>query len=193
MTTFPNLAGVATADLVEQIGTGKFAADPPTSVNELHRLFRLDPESGRLYWRVRTAKRTRIGDEAGALNKRTGYRHVRVAGRIIATHRVVYAMANGALPRLSIDHINGDRLDNRPCNLREATPWQQAANKAPQANNKSGAPGVQFQKASNKWMARIQHRRRQIYLGLFASIDDAKEFRDLAASMLFGEFIRSTR
>lgn len=193
MTTFPNLAGVATSDLVEQIGTGKYAADQIIPIAELHRLFRLDPESGRLYWRIRTAKRTRVGDEAGALNKHTGYRHVRVARRIIATHRVVYAMANGFWPRLSIDHINGDRLDNRPSNLREATPWQQAANKAPQANNKSGVPGIQFQKASGKWMARIQHRRRQIYLGLFASIDDAKEFRDLAASMLFGEFIRSTR
>lgn len=161
-------------------------------IDELQRLFRLDPETGRLYWRIRTAKRTRIGDEAGALNKHTGYRHVRVSGKIISTHRVVYAMTKGYWPMLSIDHINGDRLDNRACNLREALPWQQASNKGATNKNTSGTPGVTYHKRARKWMASIQHRRKAIYLGLFASLEDATEFRELAAAMVFGEFQRST-
>jgi len=188
MNTFPNLAGVATSDLVEQIGTGKYAAD----IEELYRVFLLDSESGRVYWRIRTSKRTRAGDEAGAMNKVTGYRHVRFQGKLIATHRVVFAMTHGRWPRETIDHINGIRLDNRPINLREATAREQAMNKGLQSNNKSGVPGVSFYKRVKLWSASIQIDGLKKHLGFYESKDEACEVRLLAEQMIFGAFRRRT-
>ena len=163
------------------------------SVNVLNDLFRLDEHTGVLYWRVRTARRTRVGDEAGALNKVTGYRHVRVEGRLFATHRVVFAMAHGRWPATSIDHINGNRLDNRPINLREASPSQQGMNKCRQSNNTSEATGVVFHRGANKWAAKIQANRKSTHLGLFNSFEDAVLARAQASDRIFGEFNRRER
>lgn len=87
-------------------------------------------------------------------------------------------------PGLEVDHINGDTLDNRRCNLRLATRRQNIANRRPTAS--SGFKGVYRHKSG--WAARIRLQGRLQYLGTFPSPDLAARAYDAAASAEWGEF-----
>lgn len=87
----------------------------------LHELLRLDEETGYLYWRSHPrAYKGLIGQRAGCCNGK-GYRQVRVLGSRFLAHRIVFAMTHGRWPDQTIDHINGEKDDNRPCNLQDVT------------------------------------------------------------------------
>jgi hypothetical protein len=72
-----------------------------------------------------------------------------------------------------IDHINGDKKDNRWINLRESNPSHNAKNAKKRLDNQSGVTGVHFHKKSNKWTAQIQIHNKGIHIGLFCTKDDA--------------------
>ena len=83
-------------------------------------LFDLDYETGVLRWRV-NRRRARMGDIAGNSTGR-GYYQVTIDYNAHLLHRVIFLYAFGYLPEHHVDHISRDKSDNRPCNLREATP-----------------------------------------------------------------------
>ena len=87
-----------------------------------------------------------------------------------------------------IDHINRNRLDNRRCNLRYATPSQNQMNKKIPKNNTSGYRGVSFYKPNKKWRAKIKIDEKHIHIGYFESILDATKAYNKVAKELFGEF-----
>ena len=91
---------------------------------------------------------------------------------------------------LVVDHINGDSLDNRRANLRLATQSQNCCNKKKRKNTSSIFMGVCFEKAKNKWCARIRHSGKRIFLGRFDSEIDAAKAYDQAAKKYHGEFAR---
>lgn len=72
-----------------------------------------------------------------------------------------------------IDHINGDGLDNRKCNLRIVTHKVNNQNHRLQCNNTSGYPGVHYYKSRNNWSAQIMNYRRKIFLGYFKTKEEA--------------------
>ena len=74
-----------------------------------------------------------------------------------------------------IDHINGDKLDNRRENLRFCTSQENRNNRRKYKNNRSGVLGVQWHKLGKKWMARISRNQKPVYLGLFSTIEQARE------------------
>jgi hypothetical protein len=76
-----------------------------------------------------------------------------------------------------MDHINRNRLDNRVENLRWVSSSQNQANKGKKQNTSSTFIGVYFNKASNKWLSRIQINKKRKYLGLFNTEIEASEFR----------------
>lgn len=80
----------------------------------------------------------------------------------------------GFPPRLEVDHINRNPLDNRKSNLRICDRAANERNKGIQRNNTSGFKGVSWNKASNKWMANI-YRGKSYYLGLFTNPEKAYE------------------
>ena len=86
----------------------------------------------------------------------------------------------------TIDHINGNKLDNRKCNLRPATPSQNAMNK--HKIPKSGYIGVYHRKDNNKWAAKICINYKRIYLGSFDNLEDAIIARLKAEKKYCGEF-----
>lgn len=92
---------------------------------------------------------------------------------------------------LVVDHINGNKLDNRKSNLRICTQEQNHLNHKNYATNNSGYPGVGWYKKANKWRARIQIQGNEIHLGLFESLDDAIQARQQAEIEYFGDFKRS--
>ncbi len=86
------------------------------------------------------------------------------------------------------DHINGNRADNRKCNLRYATISQNNMNTKQRKDNTSGVKGVVYYRKGNVWNARIDKNKKRIRLGNFKNILDAIVARLLAEKEFFGEF-----
>lgn len=88
-----------------------------------------------------------------------------------------------------IDHRNGNGLDNRRSNLRQATCAQNMQNRRPKLSSKSGLKGVHRDKY--RWRALIRVNGRQIYLGAFRAPEEAARAYDRAALDHYGEFART--
>lgn len=105
-------------------------------------------------------------------------------------HQLAYLFMLGTLPPkgFHIDHIDGDKLNNKWDNLRLATPSQNSFNSKIHIDNTSGVKGVSWQSSCNKWKASIKVNGNVFNLGTFATKDQAiaavKKLRDL----LHGEF-----
>jgi hypothetical protein len=106
----------------------------------------------------------------------------------ILLHREI----NNTPKSFDTDHINGNSLDNRKINLRTCTRSQNSMNKGIRADNASRITGVSWDKRDHKWRAYINFDGRQISLGFFNSVWDAKTARQLAELELFGEFAYGT-
>lgn len=91
---------------------------------------------------------------------------------------------------LVVDHINGNKLDNRRSNLRVCTVRQNNLNSPVTKRNKSGYKGVHWDKKYGAWRTSIQINRRTKHLGWFQDKELAYELYCLAADMAFGEFAR---
>ena len=157
-------------------------------IERLRELFDLDRETGVLTRKVRTSYRIKVGDVAGSLNHH-GYLMVRVDGKRLGAHRVVFALANGYWPE-QVDHVNGVRTDNRPANLRAATREENQHNARRPVTNKSGVKGVSLDKASGKWRAYCWVNNRQHSIGYFTAIEAAAAAVRAARERLHGEFAR---
>ena len=117
---------------------------------QAHELF--EYRDGRLHHR--TASRGRkVGNAAGCING-TGYRRIGIGGRYYTEHALVFLMHHGYVPS-EIDHINGDRADNRIENLRAANRSENQCNRGALANNTSGYPNVSWHKKSKAWLVRV--------------------------------------
>lgn len=166
------------------------------SVEMLHRLLACDPEAGKLFWKARTPDLFRDGPyvserQCAAWNGRfsgspaftaleaSGYLHGRVFGLRAKAHRVVWAMATGEWPRGQIDHLNGNRADNRIVNLRCVDASGNSRNQRLRSDNQSGVPGV-YQTPCGTWAARINVDRRYLGLGTYAAFEDAVAARRAA-------------
>ncbi len=100
----------------------------------------------------------------------------------IYMHRLITAALSGQI----VDHISGDTLDNRRCNLRFVTPHQNAMNRGPTRNSTSPYRGVNLFKRDGTWHAAIKRR----YLGTYKSAAEAAVAYDAAAVKEFGEYAR---
>lgn len=101
-------------------------------------------------------------------------------------HRAILSAPDG----MQTDHIDGDGLNNRRCNLRLATPSENARNQRRARDNTSGFKGVWWHKGRRKWQAQIMAGGRQKYLGLFNTAEEAHAAYCEAARSLHGEFAR---
>ena len=116
-----------------------------------------------------------VGLPAGGATS-TGYVTISVAGHSYKAHRLAWLICHGEWPSGQIDHINGIRTDNRLLNLRVVNNRENAENKRHATKlNKSGYLGVSWHKGQRKWRAEIKHKGKKIYLGTFATSEDAYE------------------
>lgn len=115
-----------------------------------------------------------------------GYCSTHINGKQIPLHRFLKHPKNNMV----IDHINGDKKDNRLCNLRECTKSENAFNAKLYNINSSGHKGVWFRKDTNKWVAEIKVNYKKKVLGSFKSIEDAIKARKKAEEVYAKEFMR---
>lgn len=142
------------------------------SADDVRRLFNYDPETGVLTWRVTNSNRARKGSIAGS-HDGNGYLQVRFMGKKYRVHRVVFLHFYGRWPDMEIDHINGNRSDNRIANLRDVSRSVNQQNmRSALSNNKTGVLGVSV--INGKYMAFIQTNGKSHYLGGFETEEEAQ-------------------
>lgn len=138
---------------------------------QLKELFDYDAETGNLVWKVDTGKKNFCGKIAGCIHP-SGYRLIRIKGKLCRAHRLIWIYHYGTEPKEHIDHINGNGLDNRMENLREATRSENMQNiKKAHKNNSAGLMGAH--KHKKKWRAEIRLNKMYIYLGTFDTPEEA--------------------
>lgn len=142
------------------------------SVARLHELFRYEPETGWLVRKITTSNRCVAGSRAGTFDASTGYRRVRVDGRICMEHAVIYAMHAGQWPAGLIDHKNTIRTDNRPSNLRDASRRINQQNlRQARVDSKTGVLGVV--QIGQRFSASIRINGKQNRIGTFGTAEEA--------------------
>lgn len=142
-----------------------------------------DPKSG-LFTRVSDAGRWKAGTQIGSINT-LGYCAINFGGYPWLAHRLAFLWVTGEWPKYNVDHINGNRSDNRWDNLRDIPQRMNTENtKVASKHNRSGLLGVTLHKACGKYSARIYVAGKGIHLGLFADPLEAHEAYVLAKRKL---------
>lgn len=139
-------------------------------------------------------------------NKNAGYKHTDQrkyqSWDISITHndkkynikcsRVIFLLHNGYLTKnKEVDHKDGNSLNNKVNNLRESTLAQNQHNSKLRKNNTSGHKGVYWNKASGKWMVRINVNGKSYYFGMYVNKEDAIKVAIEARKKIHGEFGRN--
>lgn len=168
----------------------------------LRQLLTVDDATGRLFWEERTPENCvnelemrrfnarYAGKEAFTAKTTQGYRAGSVLKQSLLAHRVVFALSNGFWPADMVDHVNGDKADNRPINLREANRSQNLQNSRPKNGGRSKYKGVCWHARDELWHARITVNKNRISLGFFKSEEAAARAYALASAKYHKEFSR---
>ncbi|MDU5747881.1 MAG: HNH endonuclease [Haemophilus parainfluenzae] len=144
----------------------------------LSECFTYNENTGLLTWKERPLHHFKKERDMNVINGRMAgkpaksslngrYHVVFVNGNFYLCHRVVWCLHHGYWPECDIDHINGNKLDNRIENLREVSRSQNMSNVGMQSNNKSGFIGVFWASREGKWQAVVAHNKKNILLGRF--------------------------
>ena len=142
-------------------------------------LIEYNPTTGKFYWKPRDIKYFKTkrlqekfnnmfaGKEAFTYND-NGYRQGSILNQIMRAHQLAWFIYYGEMPLNHIDHINGNRSDNRISNLRDVPQQVNQKNLRMPKNNTSGVTGVSYLDKKQKWLVQI---------GLFNTIEEATRAR----------------
>lgn len=171
------------------------AVKPLPAQDVLLQLLSYDPETGKLFWKERGPEWFKDGDRsarsrAQAWNRKnagkeaftaitTGYRYGAVANVNYLAHRVIWKLVTGIEPE-QVDHINGNRSDNRWLNLRDVTETSNKRNMCLPRHNTSGVIGVSYDRTRKMWEANISLGNRKKSLGRYSTIEAAIAARKAA-------------
>jgi len=178
------------------------------TIEELIRIsLRYDPETGELFWNKRyedTFSATKRFSQAGLAaiwNSKyadkpaftsvgaRGYRHGKFNRKDFTLHRVAFLLQNGEWPKECVDHINGDKLDNRWSNLREASRAQNTWNSRGYSKT-SPYIGVSWNTRARIYIASICKDGKYFYIGRSKDPEALARKRDQLAKQFFGDYAR---
>lgn len=156
------------------------AAKPLPSQELLLQLLDYNAESGALTWRQRENIHANwnprwAGQPAFTKIISRGYFSGQIAKSDCLAHRIIWKMVHGFDPE-TIDHINGNKLDNRICNLRSISQQENARNRPINKKNKSGHPCIKKSGEAGLWRVCVAGK----HIGAFLQINEAIAARDRA-------------
>lgn len=155
----------------------------------LRELLHYTPDTGVFVWKAKPINtRINVGDEAGGIDARMGYIRIRVNGARYLAHRLAWLYTHGEFPADQIDHINGNRQDNRLANLRRATRTENNRNRALRRDNSSGFAGVSFDNQSKKWRAQCSLQGRRMRIGEYSTPEEASAAYEQFIATHWGDF-----
>ncbi|MGL5013631.1 MAG: HNH endonuclease [Bacteroidales bacterium] len=157
-------------------------------MNEVFHEF-FEYREGNLFWKKKSAKWTAVGGPVAPYVMPNGYLRVGLKGKRYYAHRLIYCMFHNEMPQ-AVDHINGDRSDNRIENLRAATTRKNNQNRTKSEGTSSQYKGVHFRKDRQKWQVQIKHHGKSIRLGCYFCEKEAALAYNKKAVELFGEFAK---
>jgi len=135
---------------------------------------RYDPITGYLFWKKTHPKVARfVGMKWGAYPRDGGYVTGRFLGVRCRAHQLVFILHHGYLPERCIDHINGNKQDNRIENLREFSYACNRINCTNNSTNTTGVVGVIYVNEYSNWKAAIKINNKRYHLGTAKSFDEA--------------------
>lgn len=139
---------------------------------KMYRIRGIHPSSGKEY--------ERWSEVTGTNNR--GYKWLKLLGRMYLVHRLIVLYMTGKHPENEVDHINGDRGDNRWVNLRQCDPFSNSRNQGIRKDCTSGVRGVNYNTAktlrgNKRWIARISHKGERIHIGNFETFEEAVNAR----------------
>ena len=135
----------------------------------------------------KTGRVNEIGQIAGSVHKASGYIHVKINTKAHKAHRLVFLYHYGYLPEC-VDHIDGDKANNRIENLRVATKQENSCNQKVRSTNKSGCKGVKWVKHCKKWQVEVCKNYKQINFGLYEDLELASLVAVEATELIHGRF-----
>lgn len=148
--------------------------DDPTQ-ESLKSMLSYDNETGVFQW-IEVRRGRNLGRPVGCVNG-DGYLQVSISGRLYSAHRLAWLYVYGAFPRYVIDHIDGDKTNNRIANLRDVS-WttnRENLRRASSNNKSTGLLGASLHIGTGKYVAQIKSKGTPYYLGQFSTPEEAHQ------------------
>ena len=146
---------------------------PPLTTDRVRQVLDYAPLTGIFTWKI-AHKRIGRGQIAGSLDLH-GYQKIGLDGKIYSAHRLAWLYIHGIFPPQHLDHINGDRADNRLVNLRLCDRFLNQQNRSLSGSGATGYLGVSFNKNAQKFAAEIRYQGFRKHLGIFHTAFEAHE------------------
>jgi HNH endonuclease len=156
--------------------------------DEVSKLLRYEPETGKLYWLDNGYNY--CSGEAGCFDN--GYIKIRINGVNYRAHRIAYLLEMGNWPEDILDHHDQDGANNKWKNLRLANHSLNRANISIHSNNTSGIRGVRWREDQQRYISKIAVNGKHIHLGSFKDLEPAVRARLEGEKQYFGEFAHNS-
>jgi len=150
------------------------------SVERLKQVVSYDPDAGLFTW-LQSRPGCAPGSNCGTVSPH-GYRIIFIDGKPYRAARLAWFYMHGEWPSGHVDHINGNKLDDSICNLRDVSPQENARNQRLNKNSKTGVNGVRWREGRRVWEAYIRMNGRWSFLGQHRTLFDAVAARKSAES-----------
>lgn len=162
---------------------------PRISQAEFKELFHYDPETGIFSHTKDKRCGVKKGDRAGYLNKVLGYQYLNVKNNGYPAHRMAWYYMTGEWPEHVIDHIKGDRVDNRWENLRHVTHRANSSNRRSRKSSKYGVRNVHWSNCHERWVVKFKLDTGKDFVRYFEDFSDAANCANDKRLELYGDLV----